>query len=131
MDLATVFLSSMQEFLVQLVGFVPKLIVALIIWIIGKYLISWAVMLLKKVKLPDVKPLKKLVTTFIWAVEPIGKIILVLVVLDYLGIGRTVIQALLSGLSFAIAIALGIAFGRALEPDAKDLVSEVKKHLEK
>jgi len=54
-----------------------------------------------------------------------------LVVLDYLGVGRTIIGAVASGLTLMVAIALGLAFGKALEEDAKEIVQQFKKHLGK
>lgn len=128
---ALILVSSLQQFLYQLLGFVPKLIVALAIWIVGKWIVVWAVNLLKKVELKGAKPVNKLVQQLAYILLPFGKVILFLVVLDYLGIGRTVISALLSGLTFAIAIALGLAFGKALEDDAKAVVDSIKRQLEK
>jgi small conductance mechanosensitive channel len=128
---ALILVSSLQQFLYQLLGFVPKLIVALAIWIIGKWIVVWAVNLLKKVELKGAKPVNKLVQQLAYILLPFGKVILFLVVLDYLGIGRTVISALLSGLTFAIAITLGLAFGKALEDDAKAVVDSIKRQLEK
>jgi small conductance mechanosensitive channel len=128
---ALILVSSLQQFLYQLLGFVPKLIVALAIWIVGKWIVVWAVNLLKKVELKGAKPVNKLVQQLAYILLPFGKVILFLVVLDYLGIGRTVISALLSGLTFAIAITLGLAFGKALEDDAKAVVDSIKRQLEK
>lgn len=86
---------------------------------------------LERIKLDKAKSLNKVLESFTFILLPLGKLILFLVVLDYLGIGRTVIDAFLSGLSFAVAIALGLAFGKALEPDAKEFVDNFKKQLEK
>ena len=128
---ALILVSSLQQFLYQLLGFVPKLVVALAIWIVGKWIVVWAVNLLKKVELKGAKPVNRLVQQLAYILLPFGKVILFLVVLDYLGIGRTVISALLSGLTFAIAITLGLAFGKALEDDAKAVVDSIKRQLEK
>ena len=127
---ALILVSSLQQFLYQLLGFVPNLIVALVIWFVGKWMVVWGVNLLKKVELKGAKPVNKLVQQLAYVLLPLGKVILFLVVLDYLGIGRTVIGALLSGLTFAIAIALGLAFGKALEGDAKEVVDSIKRQLE-
>ena len=128
---ALILVSSLQQFLYQLLGFVPKLVVALAIWIVGKWIVVWAVNLLKKVELKGAKPVNRLVQQLAYILLPFGKVILFLVVLDYLGIGRTVINALLSGLTFTIAITLGLAFGKALEDDAKAVVGSIKRQLEK
>jgi len=131
MTLGQVLLVSMQQLLYQLVGFIPKLLVALIIWVLGKYLITLGVGLIKKIQIKGVKPVNKIVDSLANILMPLGKVFLFLIVLDYLGVGRTVMQALLSGLSYAIAIALGLAFGKALEEDAKQIVASVKRQLEK
>lgn len=131
MNIAQVFVSSLQELIVQLVGFIPQILVALIIWVVGKYLISIGVNLIKKVQIKGAKPINKIVESLAHILMPLGKVILFLIILDYLGIGRTVIQAVLSGLTYTIAIALGIAFGKAFEEDAKGLLAEAKKQLEK
>ncbi|OGM10993.1 hypothetical protein A2Z22_03960 [Candidatus Woesebacteria bacterium RBG_16_34_12] len=131
MGIAEVFIGSMQQLLFQLFNFIPKILVALLIWVVGKYLISLVVKLLKKVRVEGAKPVNKLVETLAFILLPLGKVLLFLIVLDYLGIGSSVIQALVSGFTFAIAIAVGLAFGKALEPDAKAVVDSVKKQLEK
>jgi small conductance mechanosensitive channel len=131
MSLAQVFLASIQQLLFQLINFIPKLLVALIIWVVGKYLIGLGVDLIKKIHIKGATPVNKVVESLAYILMPFGKVLLFLIVMDYLGIGRTVIQSLLSGLTFAIAIALGISFGKALEGDAKKVVDEVKKQLEK
>lgn len=131
MQVTNVIVDPLQQLLTQLVGLIPKLIVALIIWLIGKYVINLGIGLLNKVELKKLKVVGKFRDTFAFFLLYLGKILLVLIILDYLGIGRTVIQALLSGLTFAIAIALGIAFGKALEDDAKSLLNALKEQASK
>jgi len=72
-----------------------------------------------------------LIRIFSSVVLVVGKILLVLVILDFLGVGRTIIGAIASGLTLMVAIALGLAFGKALEEDAKDVVRQFKEHLGK
>jgi len=114
---------SLGIVLAQTLVVLPKIIIALLIWVIGKYLIRLAVNLVEKVDL-GIKVLPRVVSL-------VSRFILILVVLDYLGIGRTVIGALANGLSLAIAVALGIAFGQALVPEAKKAVGQIKKELKK
>jgi hypothetical protein len=128
---AQIVYNSMLELLTSMISFIPKLLVALIIWYLGKSLIGWGVALLKRVKVEGAKPVNKLVESTTYILMPLGKVVLFLIVLDYLGIGSSVIQALVSGVTFAIAIAVGLAFGEALKPYAKDLVEDAKKQLEK
>ena len=131
MQIANIIVVPLQLLLSQLIGFIPKILVALIIWLIGKYIINLGVGLIKKVEFKKFKVAGKFRDTFAFFLLYLGKVLLVLIILDYLGIGRTVIQALLSGLTFAIAIALGIAFGKALEDDARALLSALKEQVNK
>ena len=126
-----VVLGSLNQVWVQMLIFVPKIIVALIIWVIGKYLINLGVALVRKVDIKGTKIDDYLIGIFSKVVLVIGKFLLFLVVLDFLGIGRTIIGAVASSLTLMIAIALGLAFGKALEEDAKEVVQQFKKHLGK
>ena len=128
---AYLFLGTFQQFGYELVAFIPKLLAALIIWVVGKYFLNVGMSALERVKLKNAKGINKFLESFRYLLMPFGKLILFLIVLDYLGIGRTVIDAFLSGLSFAVAIALGLAFGKAFEPYVKDFVDDFKKQLEK
>jgi len=119
----TLLITSLQQLANQMIVWVPKVILALIIWWIGKYFVNLATRLVDKFDL-GINVLPKIV-------RGVGKFVLLLIVLDYLGIGRTVVGAVANGLTLAVAIALGIAFGRALEDEAKRVVSLIKKRLEK
>lgn len=131
MPIYSIFLNPLQQLSTQMAAFLPKIIAAVLIWLIGKYLLELAVRLIRKVNIKGTKLDEKVVNFLIKIAMPVGKVLLVLIVLDYLGIGRTVIGAFLNGLTLAIAIALGIAFGKALETDAGGLVGEAKKQLKK
>ena len=126
-----VLVDLVQQLTAQFVGFIPKLIVAIIIWILGMYFLGLFVKMVRKLDIKALKPVGKVIDSFAFFILPLGKLLLALVVLDYLGIGRTVISALLNGLSFAIAIALGLSFGKAIEGDVKSWVDSIKKQLEK
>jgi len=111
--------------------FVPKIIVALIIWFVGKYLINLGVALVGKIDIKRTKIDDYLIGIFSKVVLVVGKVLLFLVILDFLGVGRTIIGAITNGLTLMVAIAFGLAFGRALEEDAKEAVRQFKKHLGK
>lgn len=128
---AYLFLGTFQQFGYQFLAFIPKILTALIIWVVGKYFLNVGINALERIKPDKAKGVRKFLDTFTSVLLPLGKLILFLVILDYLGIGRTVIDAFLSGLSFAVAIALGLAFGKALEPDVKKFVDDFKEQLEK
>ncbi|MHA2055587.1 MAG: hypothetical protein ACW99F_18575, partial [Candidatus Hodarchaeales archaeon] len=61
MTLAQVLFTSMQQLLYQMVNFIPKLLVALVIWVLGKYLLGVGVSLIKKVQIKGAKPVNKIV----------------------------------------------------------------------
>lgn len=129
MNAVEVVIVALNQLIAQLVGVLPKLILALIIWYIGKYLISLAVSVIRNMDVKRTKLDNKAIEVLANMIDSTGKIILVLVILDYLGIGSSIIGALAQGVTYAVAIALGLAFGKALESDAKDAVTSVKKFL--
>ena len=131
MNVVNIFVQALQQLVIQLTIFLPKVVVAILIWYVGKYFLNLAVRLVKRIDIKKTKLDNKAIDFLTQVTLVVGKIILVLIVLDFLGIGRTIISALASGLTIAIAVALGIAFGKALEKDASNIVSEVKKHLRK
>ena len=126
-----VVLGSLNQVWIQMLVFIPKIIIAIIIWIIGKHLINLGVILIRKIDIKRTKIDDYLIGIFSNVVLVVGKFLLVLVTLDFLGVGRTIVGAIASGLTLMIAIALGLAFGKALEEDAKEVVQQFKKHLRK
>jgi len=122
--------TALNQLVVQLVNLLPKLFITLIIWWVGKYLINLGVKLLRKIDIKGTKVDDKIISTFSPIILIAGKVILVLIILDYWGIGQTIIGALVNGLALTFAIAIGLAFSKALEPDAKNLVEKFKKKLE-
>jgi hypothetical protein len=122
-----IFADAFSTFVNQLVAFLPKLIVAYLIWVVGKSVISWGLGMLDKVDIKGLKVDNKARGMVRMIAEPLAKVILFLIVLDTLGIGSSIISSLASGFTFSIAIALGLAFGKALEPEAKDIVAKARK----
>lgn len=121
--------TALNQLVVELANAVPKVLVAILIWVAGKYLINLAVRLVRKIDIKGTEIDDKLLGVFTSVVAVLGKFFLVLIILDYLGIGQAVIGALANGLTITVAIALGLAFGRALEPDVKKLVEIARGHL--
>ena len=121
------FTEAYESLLTQLITFIPKLLVAVLIWLIGKYVLKLISGLIEKIHIKGIDWDKKIVDFVKSFVKPVIKVILVLIILDYLGVGQTVIGALTNGLTITIALALGISFGRALESDAKNLVEHARK----
>ena len=126
-----VVLGSLNQVWIQMLVFIPKIIIAIIIWTIGKHLINLGVTLIRKIDIKRTKIDDYLIGIFSNVVLVVGKFLLILVILDFLGVGRTIVGAIASGLTLMIAIALGLAFGKALEEDAKEVVQQFKKHLRK
>lgn len=127
MENSEVLVSTLESIIDQLVIILPKLIIALLIWYIGRYLISVGSNLIKKIDVKKTKVEDKAVTMMSSLLEIVGRIVLILVILDFLGIGRTIIAAFTQGVTFAIAIALGLSFGKALEPEATKVVQNLRK----
>ncbi|OGM33508.1 hypothetical protein A2803_04920 [Candidatus Woesebacteria bacterium RIFCSPHIGHO2_01_FULL_44_21] len=127
MDSTEIILQALDSMILQFASLLPKLIVALLIWYVGKYLLGLALVFVKKIDLKKTQVDEEAMGMITTLVDIIGRVVLALVVLDYLGIGRTIIGALTQGVTFAIAIALGLAFGKALEDDARKVVESVKR----
>lgn len=122
---------ALNQLAVQLAALLPKLIITLIIWWVGKYLLGLAVKLVKKVDLKGTQLDNKIIGAFSSIVLVVGKILLVLIILDYWNIGKPIISALANGLTLAVAITLGLAFGKALTPEAENIVKTFKKRVKK
>ena len=129
-EFINIIVTSLNQLAVQLVNVFPKLIITLIIWWVGKYLINLGVRLIRKIDIKGMKIDNKIINASSSIILIAGKILLVLIILDYWGIGKTIIGALANGLTLTFAIALGLSFGKALEPEAKNLVQKFKKKLE-
>lgn len=127
MQSSEVLITTLEGIIAQLVIFLPKLIIAMILWYVGKYLISVGVNLVRRIDTKKTKMEDKAVNMIANLVDLVGRVVLVLAILDYLGIGRTIIAAFTQGVTFALAIALGLSFGKALEPDAQKIVSNLRK----
>lgn len=123
---AMVIFSSLNQLVLEVIGVIPELIVSIIIWWVGQWLLDMGISWIKKLDIGKTRFDNRVISTLVPVLTVFGRVILVLIILDYLGIGRTVIAALTQGLTFAVAIALGISFGKALEPEAKQTVDWLK-----
>jgi hypothetical protein len=116
----------------QILAFLPHLLIALIIWFLGSYLIEIGGKLFKKFFIKNIHATSQTHLNLMARVLIVaGKIFLILFILDYLGIGKTFVLALTNSLSNAIAIMLGLSFGLALQGDAKKVIDNVKKYLDR
>jgi small-conductance mechanosensitive channel len=121
--------ASIERFFLQILAFLPHLLIALIIWFVGSYLIELGTKFVRRFFVQQTQDTKKSHLALISrVVSMVGKVFLVLFILDYLGIGRSFVLALTSSLSNAIAIMLGISFGLALQNDAKAIIEDIKKY---
>ena len=123
--------NALNNIISQLTIFLPKLVFALLIWYFGKYLLNLVTGLIRKFDVKDTDIDDKAIEFISVGVNIIGRIILVLIILDFLGIGSSVVGAIAQSMTLAIAIALGMSFGRALEDDAKRVVKMIKDLLHK
>lgn len=122
-------LSALNHIIDQLIDILPKLIISLLIWYVGKYVLSMVSSLIKKFDIKGTDIDDKAIAMISLFVNSFGRIVLVLIILDYLGIGSSVIASIAQGVTFAVAIALGISFGIALEDDARKVVKQIKRVL--
>ncbi len=124
--------NSVTQFFLSMLGYLPKLLIAVIIWFVGSYLIELGVKFFRSIFVQQThdtnKSHLKLITRI---VSVIGKIFLVLFILEYLGIGQTFVTAFVSSLSNALAIMIGLSFGLALQDDAKKIISDIKNYFNK
>jgi hypothetical protein len=121
----------LANFYGQILVFLPKLIIAAIIWFLGSYLIEIGSKFFRKYivsKFKTSKPHLNLITTI---VSVFIKIFLVLFILDFLNIGKTFVDALVSSLTNALAIMIGLSFGLALQDDAKKILKDIKTYFNK
>lgn len=130
-SLMDIFLSSLSQFLSQVIIWLPKLIVALLIWWAGKLILNLVVRTTKKVDIPKTNLDNKIIGKFNKVLLLLGRLILLLVVLDYLGIGKSIVSAIANGLTITIALILGISFGQAFVPEAEKIVNDLKKKVTK
>ena len=129
-EFSNIIVAALNQLVIQLANLLPKLIITMIIWWVGKYLINLGAKLIRKIDIKGMKIDDKIISASSSIILIAGKILLVLIILDYWGVGKTIIGALVNGLTITFAIALGLAFGKALEPEAKNLVGSFKKKLE-
>lgn len=118
------FLDSMDLFISQVLLFIPKLIFAYLLWLVGKWLISLAISFVKRYNFDD-----RIRNSFLMIFVPASKVILFLVILDTFGIGSSIIQSVFNAIALSIAIALGLSFGRALEPEAQRLTDIARNNM--
>jgi Trk-type K+ transport system membrane component len=116
----------------QILAFLPYMLIALIIWFLGSYLIEIGGKLFRKFFVKNIHTASQSHLNFMTRVIVVaGKIFLILFILDYLGIGKTFVYALTNSLSNAIAIMIGLSFGLALQDDAKKIIENVKNYLDR
>jgi small-conductance mechanosensitive channel len=116
-------LSQVSDFLANILNYVPNLIGAVAILVVGLIV---AQMLYEAIK-SGTKALGMGVHSLIAAVVKWSIIVItVLVVLEQIGIKTAVLQIVAGGLSLMVAIAGGLAFGLGGQQHAKELLDEIK-----
>jgi len=123
------FIDSMDLFISQLLLFIPKLIFAYLLWLIGLWLINLAISFVKRLDIKNYNFDDRIINSFLMIFVPDAKVTLFLVILDTFGIGSSIIQAVFNAIALSIAIALGLAFGRALEPEAQRLTDIARNNM--
>lgn len=131
MNFVNAIADSLGRLVVDAIRLIPMIIVAIVIWFIGLALINLAIGLIRRIDLKGTNLDNRVLGIFTKIVSVAGRILLVLIILDYFGIGEAILAALAGGLTLTFAIAIGLAFGRALETDARDLWESTKGELKK
>lgn len=129
-SISEVFLGSFQMLLTQLIIWVPKLIIALLLWWLGNMLLRLIAKGLRIIDIPGMDLDNKLIGKFNSVLIFLGKFLLALIVLDFLGIGEIVIGAIAGGLTLTIALMLGISFGLSLKPTTDKIVEQFTRRLQ-
>lgn len=130
MNFAETFVNSLGSFLARIALFIPNLLLAILLWIIGRWLIGLMVNLIDKLDLKQYQIDDRFRNLLKSVLVPVANVLLFLIVLDTFGIGSSVIAAITNGITFTVAIALGMAFGKALEPEARSLVDQFRSGVE-
>ncbi len=102
-------LDTVSMFLSQIaMVFLPRVLVAVLILVVGSVLADWASKLISSsAKLASVSTANFVGSVTKWAIW----IATIMVALDKMGIGSDLIQMVMTGLVFALALAFGLSFG--------------------
>ena len=106
---------------------IVTLLVVVIIWLVGNWVLSIILRVATKINIPGTQIDDKIIDRFRPLINIVWKILLIIVILEYVGVGGFIINAFLGVISFTIAIALGLSIGDALKPYAKDMVENIVK----
>ena len=79
-----IIITALNQLVIQLFTFLPKLIITLAIWWIGLFLVDLGIKLIKKIDIKKTKIDNKVIDVFSSIIYFTGRIILVLIILDYL-----------------------------------------------
>lgn len=119
-------LNQVTEFLRTVVLYIPNVIVAALVLLIGALVAKFLEGLVRgSVKAAELVSANFLATMTKWAVL----IFSWLVVLDQLNVASEVVRIIVMGVVAAGAIALGLAFGLGGRDHADDFIAKMKKHI--
>lgn len=119
-------LGTFSALLKSFIFWLPNMILALVIIILGLLLADFVALKLEKTKLKSVRIVAVLIKVtimffvVIMAFKQLGL---------YVTIAETTFLIILSGVSLALALAVGIGFGFALKDEAKGILKDLKKKL--
>lgn len=119
-------MTSLSTFLLTVALWVPNVILAVVIALIG---IGVAMYVDNKIKETDAKAAGLLA----WLAKVVIYIFTALIVLDQIGVKIAIAQTsfliILAGVMLAIALVVGLGFGFAFKDEAKAIIKDVKKKL--
>lgn len=119
-------LTSLQVFLMEVSLWIPRVIVAVILGLVGLIAAEYVGEKIMETRAKAGKLVSGIARFVIW-------VFTALIVLDQIGVdlfvANTSFLIVLSGIMLGIALMVGIGFGLALKDDAKKIISDVKRRL--
>lgn len=119
---------AFSQFLAKIVGWLPNLIVAALIFIVAIVVAD----ILSKIVRASVQKLGIAFAAFLeWIVKGSIYLFALFAILLQLGVAQEIVKAIVYGLVFAVSLALGLSFGLGGQQAAQKIIEEIKKKLEK
>lgn len=119
-----IYLEPLSKFLLEVARWIPHVIVAIILAIIGLMAADYVAGKIEETK-------AKAASTIAWIAKIAIYVFTVLVVLSQIGIkvqvATSALLIILGGVMLGVGLALGIGFGLALKEDAKAILQKIKK----
>lgn len=119
-------LGSVQNFLIDVAGWIPKVIVAVVLGLIGVMAADYVSLKVKSTRAKSAGVIASAAKTVIL-------VFTIIIVLDQIGVkidfATNSLLIVLAGIMLGLALMFGIGFGLAMQDDARKLIGDMKKKL--